>query len=111
MQNAHAKKKPQKQNPKEHKFSKHTHTQRYTYISVYTYIHIRLSIYKVTCEVHALATHTHKPSSTFSSFFLLKHLARGKKKEQREIEEPKSEPDTQKPKVGYHIKYWVGRKF
>jgi hypothetical protein len=61
--------------------------------------------------VHALATHTHKPSSTFSSFFLLKHLARGKKKEQREIEEPKSEPDTQKPKVGYHIKYWVGRKF
>jgi K+-sensing histidine kinase KdpD len=67
--------KPQKQNPKEHKFSKHTHTHTHTHTHIhtylYTYIHtyIRISIYKVTCEVHALATHTHTPSSTFFVFF------------------------------------------
>jgi hypothetical protein len=64
--------------------------------------------------VHALATHTHKPSSTFSSFFFVQAPGKGgkegTKRDRGTQEEPKSEPYTQKPKVGYHIKYWVGRK-
>jgi hypothetical protein len=35
----------------------------------------------------------------------------GEKQRNKEIEDPKSEPEVQKPNSGYHVKYWVGRKF